>query len=136
MAAALAHEKAEQLSSALRRVLQTRDGEPLDLPPESRDAIERLSRALTGGPLLVLPVDTMLSTQEAAELLGVSRMTVVRLIERGELEAEGGGVHRRIAAAEVDRYRSDRGNRRRTALLELAGDIDDDTPPDRLINTR
>ena len=63
-------------------------------------------------------------------------MTVVRLIDRGELVAEGGGVHRRIAATEVDRYRVASATRRRAALRELAGEITDDTESDRVISTR
>ncbi len=85
---------------------------------------------------VVLPSGTVISTQKAADLLGVSRMTVVRLIDRGELAAEGGGVHRRIAVSELARYRADRAARRRAALRGLAQEIDEGTPPDRVINTR
>ncbi len=80
--------------------------------------------------------DTVVSTQKAAELLGVSRMTVVRLIDRGELAAEGGGVHRRIAVAELARYRAASAARRTAALHSLAQEISGDTPPDQVIITR
>lgn len=89
----------------------------------------------SSGGVVVLPADALLSTQQTAELLGVSRMTVVRLIDRGELDSEGGGAHRRISAAELERYRRISAARRRTALSELAQDIDD-TSPDRVVDTR
>ncbi|WP_418904363.1 hypothetical protein [Brevibacterium antiquum] len=63
-------------------------------------------------------------------------MTVVRLIDRGELATEGGGVHRRIPASELARYHADSTTRRRSALHELSQDIDDDTPPDQIVRTR
>ncbi|HBX80070.1 MAG TPA: DNA-binding protein, partial [Propionibacteriaceae bacterium] len=85
---------------------------------------------------VVLPADALVGTQEAAELLGVSRMTVVRLIDRGELSAQGGSVHRKIAAAEIERYRTATLTRRRAALHELAQDVTDDLPADRAISTR
>lgn len=103
----------------------------------ARDALLRVVEVLeSSGDAVVLPADTLLSTQQAAELLGVSRMTVVRLIDRGELQVEGGAVHRRISAAELERYRQASAERRRAAVRDLAQDIPDDTPPDRVISTR
>lgn len=63
-------------------------------------------------------------------------MTVVRLVDRGELAAEGGAVHRRISVSELARFQSESGRRRRVAVAELAADIDQDTPPDEVISTR
>ncbi|GAB2686991.1 hypothetical protein [Barrientosiimonas humi] len=60
----------------------------------------------------------------------------MRLIDRGGLGREGGGVHRRISAAELERYRQTRAELRRSAVRELAQGIADDTPPDRVISTR
>ncbi|MGP9724762.1 helix-turn-helix domain-containing protein [Corynebacterium sp. AOP40-9SA-29] len=90
----------------------------------------------SSGGAVVLPADALLSTQQAAELLGVSRMTVVRLIDRGELTVAGGGVHRRVSAAELERYRRASAGHRRAALVALAQDVTEDTPPDRVIHTR
>lgn len=111
------------------------DGVSVSAP--ARDALLRVVEVLeSSGGAVVLPVDALLSTQQAGELLGVSRMTVVRLIERGELRVEGAGVHRRISAAEVDLYRRASAERRRAAVRDLAQDITDGMPPDRVISTR
>lgn len=99
-------------------------GDSLDVSDSARDAFLRLVDVLeSSAEAVVLPSDSVVSTQQAADLLGVSRMTVVRLIDRGELAAEvGGGVHRRIAASELARYRVAIAARRRVALHGLARD--------------
>lgn len=136
MPAAIAHNQAQRLREALDGVFHEAGGS-LDISDAARDAFLRLVDVLeSSAEAVVLPSDTLVSTQQAADLLGVSRMTVVRLIERGELSAEGGGVHRRIAASELARYRVAIATRRRAALHALAQEIGDATPPDRVIETR
>ncbi len=81
-------------------------------------------------------LNTRLSTQQAAELLGVRRMTVVRLVDRGELAVQGGGVHRRISASELARYRAAAATRRNAGLHALAQEIDEGTPADQVVRTR
>jgi excisionase family DNA binding protein len=136
MAGAIAHDQAQRLRAALDRVFRESDGS-VDVWGSARDAFLRLVDVLeSSAEAVVLPSDTVISTQKAADLLGVSRMTVVRLVDRGELAAEGGGVHRRIAVSELARYQAARAARRRTALRGLAQEIDEGTPPDRVINTR
>jgi excisionase family DNA binding protein len=57
-----------------------------------------------------------ISTGQAADLLGISRRTVVQLIERGELEATRIGTRRRLEAADVLALR-ERARSQRTATL-------------------
>lgn len=68
-----------------------------------------------------------------ADQLGVSRMTVVRVIDRGAIDATGWGVHRKVRASEVERYLGERTVKRRAAL---AGDIDANAPIDEVVRTR
>jgi len=136
MTGAIAHDQAQRLRAALEGVFRDLDGPP-DVSDSARDAFLRLIDVLEScAEAVVLPSDTLVSTQQAADLLGVSRMTVVRLIDRGELAAEGGGVHRRIAASELARYHAVSTSRRRAALHDLAQEIGEGTPPDRVISTR
>lgn len=133
MAGAIAQDTAEHLRAALDEVLRSSP----EVPVTALEAFGRLIDVLeVNADAVVLPADATVSTQRAAALLGVSRMTVVRLIDRGELTAEGGAVHRRISASELARYQTESSRRRRSAIGELADDIDEDTPPDEVINTR
>ena len=133
----IAHDKAQQLRSAIEGALSGPEGVGAAVPEMAREALFRVVDVLeSSGGAVVLPSDAFLSTQQAAELLGISRMTIVRLVDRGELVAVGGGVHRRIATTELDRYRAASAIRRRAALRGLAEEIDDGTPPDQVISTR
>ncbi|GAA1346867.1 helix-turn-helix domain-containing protein [Falsarthrobacter nasiphocae] len=107
------------------------------LSQEDADAFRELLSVLqTSRRAVIFPSDKSLTTGEAAAALGVSRMTVVRLIDRGALRASTEGTHRRITALELQRYREDREARQLAALHTLGEDITDDTPPDRVIKTR
>jgi excisionase family DNA binding protein len=133
MAGAIAHDEAQHLRSALSEVLRTSP----ELPAAALAAFGRLVDVLeSSADVVVFPADATVSTQQAAALLGVSRMTVVRLIDRGELSAEGGAVHRRIFVSELARYQAESSRRRRTAMVDLAEDIGDGMPPDQVIETR
>lgn len=135
MTGAIAHDQAQRLRAALDQVLS--DSRDSGASGSTREAFLRLIDVLEISPeAVVLPSDKAVSTQKAADFLGVSRMTVVRLIDRGELEADVGGVHRRIAASELERYHEVRSSRRRAALESLALDITEETPPDEVIRTR
>lgn len=137
MAGAIAHDQAERLRAALDGLLPDPGESGVGGSVSARDAFLRLVDVLESSTeAVVFSSETFLSTQQAADLLGVSRMTVVRLIERGELVAEGGGVHRRVAAAELARYRTSSAAARKSALRGLAQDIGEDTSPDRVIRTR
>ena len=67
----------------------------------------------------------MLSTSEAAQLLGVSRPTLVRLLESGEMPFGKPGRHRRVRLADLLAYQQ-RSRRGRAALLDqMVADSED-----------
>ena len=137
MAGLLAHEDAQRLRSAIADALGSSSGSGASEQDPARTALFRVLDVLeSSSGAVVLPADAFVSTQQAAELLGVSRMTVVRLIDRGELASGGGGVHRKIAVTEIERYRTDTQARRRAAMREVAQDFTDDLPADRVVSTR
>ena len=51
----------------------------------------------------------MLTTGEAAEILGVSRQHIVNLSDRGEIDSTKVGAHRRIPLSEVERLQGGNG---------------------------
>lgn len=84
----------------------------VELPPEAARAVRRLLHDLsTGGPVHLIPGDAELTTQQAADLLGLSRTYVVRLIDQGTLPAHFAGSHRRLQTAHVLDYRTRRAQR-------------------------
>lgn len=77
------------------------------LPAAVVPALAAALRVVEGGDApQVVRRRPWLTTQEAADLLGVSRMTVVRWIDEGELSAQKVGTHRRVPLAEVERWRA------------------------------
>jgi len=74
--------------------------------------------AMTAGhALTVAPTSTRLTTQEAADLLGVSRPTLVKLLESGHIPYKQPGRHRRVRLIDLLAYR-DAARRDRTSALD------------------
>jgi excisionase family DNA binding protein len=68
----------------------------------------------------VVPANHDLTTQQAADLLNVSRPFLINLLERGDLKFELTGTHRRIELQELLRYKEERSAKRLAALSEMA----------------
>jgi excisionase family DNA binding protein len=102
------------------------NGEHLVLPPEVFEVLRGVVEALASGQAVtVAPVHQRLTTQEAADLLGVSRPTLVKLLEAGEIPFEQPGRHRRVRLVDVLAYR-ERASRERRAALDRMVDIADE----------
>lgn len=98
--------------------VQTEKG-VIELPAPAAAAVRHLLVELASGAAVhVLADDAELTTQAAADLLGISRTYVVRLVDQGKLPAHLVGTHRRLRAADVLAYQA-----RRTARLEAAAAI-------------
>jgi excisionase family DNA binding protein len=88
-----------------------------------RDVVAALSQGLA---ITVAPHQTVLSTSEAAQLLGVSRPTLVRLLESGEIPFDKPGRHRKVRLADLLAYQQ-RSQHRRAALLDqMVAEAEDD----------
>jgi excisionase family DNA binding protein len=94
------------------------DGTHLDLPPEVFEVLRQVVLAMSQGlAVTVAPQHTVLTTSEAAHLLGVSRPTLVRLLEAGEIPYEQPNRHRRVRLADLLAYQ-ERTQRARAAGLD------------------
>jgi excisionase family DNA binding protein len=94
-------------------VVQTDEG-VVELPIAAAEAVRHLLVELASGSSVhVLADDAELTTQEAADLLGISRTYLVRLVDDGKVDAHLVGTHRRLRAADVLAYQAQRGSRLR-----------------------
>lgn len=95
------------------------NGESLELPDPLAEVLDSAADALASGATVsVLPTETLLTTTQAAEVLGVSRPTLVRLLELGEISYARPGTHRRLKLSDVLAYR-ERRRQRRLALEDM-----------------
>jgi excisionase family DNA binding protein len=96
-------------------------GEVVPLPSAFVDLIDRAAVALArGAEVSVLAADHELTTQQAADLLNVSRQYLVRLLDEGHLPSRRTGTHRRVRAEDVVAYKLGRDQQRALALASLA----------------
>lgn len=100
-------------------------GSPLPLTPELADILlEVATQLLKGRGVTIVPRDMQMTTQEAAEMLGVSRPTLIKILERGEIPFEKIGRHRRILLKDLEEYRQRRYRQVLEQLDALTADED------------
>lgn len=104
----------------------SRSGAQVDVPRSVRDVLTRIADVLASGRgVAIVPVDRELTTTEAAGLLGVSRPTLIKLLETGQIGYTRPNSSRRIPLDQVLAYRDRRSQARRAILDELTADAMD-----------
>lgn len=96
------------------------NGQRFELPADVADAFEQIVGHLAQGQgVTVVPHHRLLTTQEAADLLDISRPTLVKLLESGELAFEMRGRHRRVRLQDVLDFQDSLRHNRADALDEM-----------------
>lgn len=112
----------------LRRLVQrgsakvvTKNGESVELPSRVRALIVEIARNMEAGKSVsVVAENHELTTQRAANILGVSRPFFVRLLEEKKLPFHMVGSHRRVYLADLLEYKSKRDTARHNAIKRMA----------------
>lgn len=125
---------------ASRPALVAADGTRYELPQAIFEAVQQVAEALSQGRgVTVASRNARLTTQQAADFLGISRPTFVRILERGELPMEKPGRHRFVRLQDLLDYQSRTRSGRRKALEDMVTEAEElglyDTT-DRRVTTR
>lgn len=120
-------------------------GESIALPIEIQSLLHEVFSALAQGQSVATTIPNhRLTTQEAAELLGISRPSFVKLLESGAIpfETTPSGKHRRVLLQDLIAYRRSERRNRREILDQMvrdavaAGLYDLELPTDWLEKTK
>jgi excisionase family DNA binding protein len=127
------HARVLALSRAMERMVQAPkrraprcqlvgpSGEPIPIPEAVFYLFERVAEVMArGDAITIVPVGKEVTTQQAADLLNVSRQYLVRLLDDGRIPFRRTGKHRRVRVEDVLAFKERRDKDRRAGLRELS----------------
>jgi excisionase family DNA binding protein len=101
------------------------DGHSVELPEPMFEVLLQVAAALKAGlAVTVAPHHLTLSTQEAADLLRISRTTLVRLLEAGAIPFEKPSRHRKVRLDDLLEYRRRQRSQAELAFADMVADTE------------
>jgi excisionase family DNA binding protein len=95
-------------------------GEAIALPQPVFNLLHQMvHELLQGNSVTITPIHKELTTQEAADILNVSRQYLVELLEAQTIPYTKVGTHRRIRFGDLMNYKTDRETKRRAGLSQM-----------------
>ena len=95
-------------------------GEEISIPDSVYQALRQIVYAMSRGQAIsIVSQEQELTTQQAADILNVSRPFLIKLLEQGEIPHIKVGTHRRILVQDLITYKQQRDTKRRKLLDEL-----------------
>jgi len=106
---------------AAKLVGPSKDGVPI--PSSLRQVLVAAARQLAdGNGVSIIPMTAEVTTQQAADVLNVSRPFVIGLLDKGKIPFHKVGTHRRIRLKDLLAYRRRRDAARRAVIERLAAE--------------
>lgn len=106
-----------------KAILTADDGSTTEVPAEVFEVLTQAVDALANGSAVtVAPVSTRLSTSQAAEALGVSRPTLIKMLDDGKIPYEQINVHRTLKLADVLAFKEQRRAKTRAILDQMTAE--------------
>lgn len=126
--AILARETSQVLSSRTLsadplqlRLLDDPSAQTVKLPASAvRMLVHILEEMARGNAVTLIPIHAELTTQEAADMLNISRPSLIQLLDEGKIEYRRVGTHRRVRFEALMAYKRRSDAERRAVLAELA----------------
>jgi excisionase family DNA binding protein len=101
------------------------DGQSVELPESMFGVLLQVAAAMKAGlAVTVAPHHLTLSTQEAADLLRISRTTLVRLLETGAIPFDKPSRHRKVRLDDLLEYRRRQRSQAELALADMVADTE------------
>jgi excisionase family DNA binding protein len=96
------------------------NGEEITITDSVLRVLRQVVQAMASGKnVSIVTYNPELTTQQAADLLNVSRPYLIKLLEQGELPYIMVGTHRRVKFEDLRKYKQQRDTKRRQLLDEL-----------------
>lgn len=106
---------------ALELLKKGRQGKQIHIPASAfRLLVDILAQMAKGNAVTLIPVHAELTTQEAADMLNVSRPYLVELLEQGKIPFRKVGTRRRIFVNDLLHYKEEIDKARLKTLEELS----------------
>ncbi|OHV39402.1 hypothetical protein BBK14_32950 [Parafrankia soli] len=101
------------------------DGHSVELPEPMFNVLLQVAAAMKAGlAVTVAPHHLTMSTQEAADLLRISRTTLVRLLESGAIPFEKPSRHRKVRLGDLLEYRRRQRHAADLAFADMVADTE------------
>ena len=104
-----------------RIIFLDENNEEVVLPAAALELLKGiLVQMAQGNAVTLVPIHAELTTQQAADILNVSRPYLVKLLEGGDIPFTKKGSHRRVLFKDIKAYKEDIDAKRLEALDELS----------------